>query len=909
MSNADSDRKGAFSSRPALARLVAIKRVLARLVLVSEQLLPMLLPVFAVAALYLCTSWFGLFRILPGLPRLALLIAFILAFGASIVPLRRLRWPSVAEADRLLEERNGLPHQPVTVQDDEPAFDTPFARALWREHQTRMAERIAALDTGLPRPDIASHDRFGLRAIPALLLVAAFGFSMSNGGGSITDAFQNVPETNTDPDLRIDAWVTPPYYTGQAPTYLTGSTATASGTISVPQFSDLTIRVTGGQGTEKVLFQGTGSERGVEIALQDDKAAAPPNASGTRAGNIRAAAGPPATSPAPSDTAAAAPPGARTHALKLEKGGVLTVNDRHWTFDVLTDKPPEIAFDGIPHATVNGALEIGFKAKDDYGIEEAHAEIVPVGVDPEAKPLYPLPDFRFEIGRRNRREVKGLGSHDLSEHPLAGKRVRVTLVARDGAGQTGRSPPHEMTMPARNFSEPLAGAVAEERQVFALDTRKMPEAIALNESLSIRADETIPNLTHYLLLQSALTRMRLALGDVDLKDTADYLWQIATGMEDGQLSDAEKKLRDAQKKLSDALQRNASDSEIKQLTDELRKAMNSYMKELAERMKNAPMQPNQKSANVLRQQDLERMMDQIENLARSGNRDAAQQMLSELQRMMNNLQAGKPQQGQQQGQENSEARKQMDKLGQILRDQQKLMEQTFQLDQAMKDRMQRGDPNEDGDPLEQPMPGPDGQPRQDQQQQGQQQEGGQQQGQQQQGQSSQDGKTVEQLREALKQLRKQQDDLGKQLGELQKSLNGLGIKPGQGFGQAQREMKGAAGELGQGHGEPAIQGQSRALEQLRQGARDMLTQMMQAQQQGQGRGDGKGQGQGNQGERDPLGRSLQSDGDAFDGSHKIPDEIDVQRAREILDAIRKRLGNNPTMEEERRYLERLLDIK
>jgi hypothetical protein len=204
------------------------------------------------------------------------------------------------------------------------------------------------------------------------------------------------------------------------------------------------------------------------------------------------------------------------------------------------------------------------------------------------------------------------------------------------------------------------------------------------------------------------------------------------------------------------------------------------------------------------------------------------------------------------------------------------------------------------------MPGPDGQPQQqDQQQQGQQQEGGQQQGQ-----SSQDGKTVEQLRDALKQLRKQQDDLGKQLGELQKSLNGLGIKPGQGFGQAQREMKGAAGELGQGHGEPAIQGQSRALEQLRQGARDMLTQMMQAQQQGQGRGDGKGQGQGNQGERDPLGRSLRADGqDMNPDGPKIPDEIDVQRAREILDAIRQRLGNNPTMEEERRYLERLLDIK
>jgi uncharacterized protein (TIGR02302 family) len=912
MTNASNDRKGAFASRPALARLVAVKRLFARLVLLSEQLLPMLLPVLSVAAIYLCASWFGLFRLLPQLPRLGLLAIFVLALAASLAPFRRLRWPRITEADRLLEERNGLPHQPVTVQEDEPAFDTPFSRALWREHQIRMAEKIAALDAGLPRLDIASHDRFALRAIPALLLVAAFGYSMSNNGGSIGDAFQNVPGIGVNPDLRVDAWVTPPYYTGQAPTYLTGNTSATPDVINVPQFSDLTVRVTGGDGGESVTFQAVGDERAKDVALQVDKPAA-----ASSSGAAPTAAGPGATpSPTVSTTTGddvMAPPPARTHALKLAKGGVLTVNGRQWTLGVLADKPPEIAFDGIPHATVNGALEIGFKAKDDYGIEEAHAEIVPVDVDAKATPLYPLPGYKFEIGRRNRRDVKGLGSHDLSKDPLAGRRVSVTLVARDGAGQTGRSPPHEMTLPARNFSEPLAGAVAEERQVFSLDTRKMPEAIALNQSLTIRPDETIPNFTNYLLLQSALTRMRLAKGSAALKDTADYLWEIATGMEDGQLSDAEKKLRDAQKKLSDALQRKASDSEIKQLTDELRKAMNDYMKELAQRMQNAPMQPNQKSANILRQQDLERMMDQIENLARSGNRDAAQQMLSELQRMMNNLQAGKPQQGQQQGQENSEARKQMDKLGQILRDQQKLMEQTFQLDQAMKDRMQRGDPNEDGDPLNQPMPGQDGQqPPPDEQGQNQQDQGKQGERQQQQGKSPGDGMTTEQLRDALKQLRKQQDDLGNQLGELQKGLNGFGVKPGQGFGQAQREMRGAAGELGQGHGETAVQGQSRALEALRQGARDMLTQMMQAQQQqGPGQqGMGQGVGQGNQGGRDPLGRSLRDDGGLDDNNGpKIPDEIDVQRAREILDAIRQRLGDNPTMEEERRYLERLLDMQ
>ncbi len=512
--------------------------------------------------------------------------------------------------------------------------------------------------------------------------------------------------------------------------------------------------------------------------------------------------------------------------------------------------------------------------------------------DPAATPLYPLPEFRLDIPRRNARDGKGLTSKNLTEHPLAGKRVRITLVAKDAAGQTGRSPPYEMIMPSRPFSEPLAAAVAEERQTFALDTRKMPEAIALNEALTIRPEETIPNTTHYLLIESALTRMKLAKGDEQLKDTAQYLWDIALGIEEGDLSLAERRLRDAQQNLADALNRNAPDAEIKKLMDELRKAMQDYMNELAQRLQNMPMQPNQNAQNFLRQQDLQRMMDQIENLARSGNRDAAQQMLSDLQRLMNNLQTARPQRGQQQ--ENSQLTQQMNKLGQILRDQQKLMDETFRLDQQLRDRMQRGDPN-----MDDMMPGEEGQ---QQQQQGQQEQQGQQPG---------DQMTAEQLREALKQLRGQQDALGKQLQELQKSLGDMGMKPGEGFGQAQREMEGAGRDLGQGNGSSAVEGQGRALEALRQGARDMMSQMMQAQQGQQGQQGPNGQlGQGNQNGRDPLGRPRQTDlGPDMNNDVKIPDEIDVQRAREILDAIREKLGNNPTQAIERQYLERLLDIQ
>lgn len=217
MTSRSNPKKGAFATRPALARMVAVKRFFARLVLILEQLLPRLLLPASVLAIFLSVAWFGIFRIAPDILRFLLLAIFIVGFAISLYPLRRLRWPSVREADHLLEERNGLPHQPVAVQEDEPALDTAFARALWREHQTRMAERIAALDAGLPRPNLAYYDRFALRAIPALLLVTAFSFSMSNSGGSLSDAFTASPSTSSNPDVRVDAWVTPPYYTGEAP--------------------------------------------------------------------------------------------------------------------------------------------------------------------------------------------------------------------------------------------------------------------------------------------------------------------------------------------------------------------------------------------------------------------------------------------------------------------------------------------------------------------------------------------------------------------------------------------------------------------------------------------------------------------------------------------------------------------
>ncbi len=385
--------------------------------------------------------------------------------------------------------------------------------------------------------------------------------------------------------------------------------------------------------------------------------------------------------------------------------------------------------------------------------------------------------------------------------------------------------------------------------------------------------------------------METARDDDMLRGTADYLWEIALGIEDGNLSLAEKQLRDAQQKLSDALERNASDEEISKLMKELRDAMQAFMQALAEQaMKNPQMAQRQAPENSLTSRDLQKMMDQIENLAKSGSKDQARQMLSEMQRMMNNLQAGRQPQ-MQNGQDNSAMRQQMDKLGELMQQQQKLMEETFRTDQALRDRMQRGDPLGTDPLFDQPMPQEPGQGQpQDQAD----------------ANDPMQQMTEEELRQALKDLQSRQKQLEQQLSELQKGLEGMGAKPGKGFGEAGKEMRGATGQLGQGQGDQAVGSQGRALQALREGAQEMMNQM------GQGQGPGQGPGQGvpqyGQNGRDPLGRRQQNVGPDFGDQVKVPDEIDTQRARQILEEIRRRLGTNSSPELERQYLERLLDM-
>ena len=112
---------------------------------------------------------------------------------AALYPLRFFRPPRDDEIDRRIETANLLVHTPVRVQTDRPAGDAAaFGQALWREHQSRMAARLAGVGADLPRTAVPERDPWALRAVAALLLVTAFAYSLGSGGGNIGDLFRQV---------------------------------------------------------------------------------------------------------------------------------------------------------------------------------------------------------------------------------------------------------------------------------------------------------------------------------------------------------------------------------------------------------------------------------------------------------------------------------------------------------------------------------------------------------------------------------------------------------------------------------------------------------------------------------------------------------------------------------------------
>ena len=112
------------------------------------------------------------------------------------------------------------------------------------------------------------------------------------------------------------------------------------------------------------------------------------------------------------------------------------------------------------------------------------------------------------------------------------------------------------------------------------------------DALTLAPEDSFDDIGDYLALRSAYHRLQNARNDDELRELVDYLWSVALGIEDGDLSLAAQALRDAQEALRKALEKGASDEEIARLTEELREAMQEFLQALAEEARRNPNMAN-----------------------------------------------------------------------------------------------------------------------------------------------------------------------------------------------------------------------------------------------------------------------------------------------------------------------------
>lgn len=764
-------------------------------------------PASGIAGLFCAAAWLGLFALLPGWLHTALLAAALFAMALAVFfAFRDFSVPGWYESARKVERDTLVAHRPLSEEKDNLAAgaNDPWAEELWNAHALRRLGSVG-LRVNPPRPGLASRDPYYLRFAVLALMLGGLVFAGKDWNHRLVVAL--------DPQLEsagaiptLDAWIDPPGYTGEAPLYL--SAANAGRLLTVPSGSRLHMRV-------------HGSENAPYLSLDPEQAHAAPGFAGAN-GEFTASA----------QLSRWAELGIRADGRRLGA----------WDIRVLPDNPPQIMFAAPPLRTPQNLVKLSFTAGDDYSVMGVRALITPVERKGRAIAV------EIPLDEPSAKTIKQTSTQDLTDNPYAGLEVSIVLEARDAAGQTGRSKAVRFRLPARIFTNPLARALIEQTQNLAIDgaRARMPVILAL-DALTIAPDRFYQKQTGaYMAIRAAYWTLRNSSSNEAIARAKDLLWQTAMALERGGLTLAAEELRRLQQMLTDALARGASQDEIAALMQRYRQALQRYLQSMAANNagKSGPLPPGTK---VLNQQDLEQLLKAIEQLAQTGARGQAAQMLALLQSLLENMQmAGGSGSGTGQGSSPGDkaTTDAIQNLGQVLGKQREL------LDKTLREQEGAGDPKDGG----------------------------------------------------AKGLAQQQGKLNEQLKQIQKGLGDQHVKVPSDLSRAGKSMGSAQGQLGSKDLDNAGGSEKNAIDALRSGANELAKSMLGKNGQGQGPGNKEGEN----GEEDPLGRMQGGRGPMTGNSVKVPDQSTLERARAILNELRRRAAERGRPKEELDYIDRLL---
>jgi uncharacterized protein (TIGR02302 family) len=806
--------------------------------LVWERLWVRLWLTTSVAGFVLAVVLMDLLPALPGWLHIIALLAAVVGIGYMAKrALKGFQIPSWDAAQSRLEQTTS--HRPLTtVQDTAPENLTAFQITLWRAHQERARTNLQNLKSFWPAPGVAAIDKQAIRAGAIIaLFVAIMGSWGDMGSRFVRAAWPTFDDTTSGPSVKV--WLTPPAYTGRSPIFVEWPTQNKD--------QPKTLEVAEGS---KMLVVVTGTPR--ETTATVDDAAFKLEKLADKSQRLERDMPP------------------RSDKLQITQRG-RTLGE--WNIDTIPDMPPSINFVREAREAGRWRLRLDYHATDDYGIESVKAHIVKPTPNPDPTKPEESIDFDLTVPPFNPKDATQVSLHDLTAHPWAGQPVLVQLIVTDQAGQSAPTNFQEVVLPERVFQHPIAKDLIAIRRAFLLaEDPKNIVVPAFNRINEILKQPQAFGGDPKVVLGLSTLKYRLAYDEAAPTDGSmpPILWASATRIEDGNLAVAEQRLEEAERALKEAMERGAPQEEISRLIDELQRAVAQYTKELASRMpegNQALLNPG-KDTKTMGPEDLMRMMQQMRQMNQMGAKDAAREMMADLQNMLQALKSMSN--GKNDNPDVKAAQDIMRDLKALTGEQSKLLDDTFK--QARENQLK--------------------------QQQGQQQNSQQQ--------NSQQGAQKQSGQQNQERASEAQEKLRQQLGELMARMAEATGQVPKSMGDAERNMRQARDALKAGAIKPASDAQSEALAKLQDSMGEANEELMQALEQKGMSGSISMPGDGETG-NDPLG---QRNGPNDENQVEVPTAPDTnsmaERVREILEEIRKRASDRTRPTDEQDYLRRLM---
>jgi uncharacterized protein (TIGR02302 family) len=865
-------------------RIPAWRPAVAWLSIVWERVWRALWPASGILAFFLLLALSDLLPALPGWAHIALLVLLIgCLFRALWLGARRFKFPARFAIDRRLEDDSGLSHRPLeAIEDSQATGDADTAsQALWRLHQKQMTGAIGRLRFRVPHPRLFRLDPWALR----FALVLSVGVAAIFSEGDITERLKRSVQPNwqigaADLTAAADAWIAPPEYTRFPPVFLTSDAPTSSDAsggagkgpraVKVPKGSRLTAQVSGGDGDAVLLVRG---ER-----LQFKKM----------------------------------PGGTSQIDVVLTKPGELIIQQSakvlgRWTTDIIPDDAPTVEFVRDPVKSKRNSLRFHFAAEDDYGVVKVVASIhrgdhlqaagndenrTSKGKDGSSGGAEIL-EVELPLPGTNAREFSATVFRDLTAHRWAGLPVVVTLIATDALGQKGTSKSVETVLPERRFNHPVAQTIIKERKrVVDSPATYSARAGVMLDNLAWHYDKFNGDVVAFLGLSIAGRRLMNVNQTANVPVIEKLLWDLALRIEDGRVSLSERAMRRAQDALLEALNKNADDAEIGKLLDRYERSLADYFDRLAESLKEMDVETSQSlglgpKAQMLRRQDLMRMMKDIRKFVQSGQRQRARDMLAQLQELMENMRVKR---FAKQSEATRRAIRTINDLKRLVKGQQELLDKTYRI---ARDRNQIEVKKQKTIPFQGFVPfTPDNKDWSEK--------------------NKSTPKNPEDLKRPLKEEIGQQERLRGQLGDIMRRVAELNVPiPGE-MGTAETLMRKSAKHLKLGAAGRSMTDQGGVIKALQKSLKSTMSHL--ASQASEDPFDmDEDWLQGGQSKSDPFGRQQNGKkGPASGGAANMGDEIEIpgiqdgHSAKQIRDELRRRAGENNRPKLERDYFRRLL---